>query len=568
MEQDSTGSFLQTHRPILLFVAAWAAVNVFQAWWLSLDPDEAYYWAYAHRLDWGYFDHPPMVALLARLGIDWCPGALGVRLGNIGVHVGTIFLFWKYLGQPAAGPSFRTWASLCLGLPFLHLYGIVATPDGPLLFFTVWYLYLLQQFAERPDGKRALLLGAVMAALLYSKYHGVLVIFFTLCAHWRLWKDPRCWLACAFGALLFLPHLVWQYQHDFPSFRYHLKGRDDPYEWTFTWTYLMNQCLLFSPFLFPLFIRALGGLRQQGTAKVLVIGFWAFFLYSTTKGHVEPQWTAVLSFPLALVAFEYSKGRPRYAQWLRRAGLATFACIALARMLLMLPIPGLKHPFQPKQWPDALATFAGGSPVVFENSYRDASEYAFYTGQPPYTFTDVFYRPSQYDIWDGEKRLHGQRVLVLIQTGGLPCPACDTLRLPGKTRLAIWADSLQVAQKVRLSAPDFPDTLRAGAEISFSLSLFNPYPHAIDPKKGNMPLRVELVFLKKGQVEELVPVEVSDREAIWPAGRQTVLKARFTVPRLQRGQYQMVLGIGTGYLPPGWNSLPETVHYLPDSIKR
>ena len=104
MEQDGTGSFVETHRPILLFVAAWATVNMFQAWWLSLDPDEAYYWAYAHRLDWGYFDHPPMVALLARLGIDWYPGALGVRLGNIGVHVGTIF----YSGN--------TWASQRQGL--------------------------------------------------------------------------------------------------------------------------------------------------------------------------------------------------------------------------------------------------------------------------------------------------------------------------------------------------------------------------------------------------------------------------------------------------------------------
>ena len=563
MKLPTSSTFWETHRPILFFLGAWAAVNIFQAAWLPLDPDEAYYWAYAHRLDWGYFDHPPMVALLARLGIDWVPGALGVRLGNTVLHIGTIFLFWKYLGKPAAGAPFRTWASLCLGLPFLHLYGLVATPDGPLLFFTVWYLYLLQRFAERPDGKRALLLGAVMAALLYSKYHGVLVLFFTLVAHWRLWKDPRFWGACAFGALLFLPHLFWQYQHDFPSFRYHLKGRDDPYEWGFTWTYLLNQCLLFSPLLFPLFIRALGGFRKQGAALALIIGFWAFFLYSTTKGHVEPHWTAVLSFPLALLAFEYSKDRPRYARWLRRAGLATFACIALARVLLMLPIPGFKHPFQQKQWPDALQQLAGGSPVVFENSYRDASEYAFYTGQPPYTFTNVFYRPSQFDVWDDEKRLHNRRVLVLIQPGGLPCKACDTLALPGKTRLARWADSLQVAQKVRLSSPDFPDTLYAGQEPSFSLSLFNPYPHAIEPKKGNMPLNIQVVFLEEGQVRALVPVALSDGGAGWPAGRQTALRARFTVPRLQRGHYQIVLGIGTDYLPPGWNSLPMTVCYVP-----
>ncbi|MFZ4428090.1 MAG: glycosyltransferase family 39 protein [Saprospiraceae bacterium] len=568
MEQQPARSFWEIHRPILLFLGVWAAVNLFQAWWLPLDPDEAYYWMYAQRLDWGYFDHPPMVALLARLGIDWIPGALGVRLGNIGMHIGTIFLFWQYLGKPEAGPSFLTWASLCLGLPFLHLYGIVATPDGPLLFFTVSYLYLLQQFAQQPHRKRALLLGAVMAALLYSKYHGILVIFFTLIAHWRLWKDPRFWLACAFGAFLFMPHLIWQYQHDFPSFRYHLKGRDDPYEWAFTWTYLLNQCFLFSPFLFPLFIRALGTIKKQGAAVAMAIGFWGFFLYSTTKGHVEPQWTAVLSFPLALLAFEYSKGRPHYEKWLRRAGLATFAGIALARIMLMLPIPGFKHPFQEKQWPKALNKFSGSNPVVFENSYRDASEYAFYTGQPPYTFTNVFYRPSQFDIWDDEKRLHNQRVLVLIQPGGLPCKACDTLELPGKTRLAIWADRLQVAQKVQLSSSDFPQTLRAGQEVTFSFDLFNPYPHAIYPQKGNMPLDFQVVVLEQGQVSELIPLSITDIPTFWPAGQKTTLQARFTVPQLPKGEYTIILGLNNRYLPPGWNSMPITITYMADPEKK
>ena len=559
MEQLATRPFWQTYRPILLFSGAWALINLLQAWWLPLDPDEAYYWKYAQRLAWGYFDHPPMVALLARIGIDWIPGALGVRLGNVGLHIGTVFLFWKYVGQPQ-GDRFLTWAALCLGLPFLHLYGLVATPDGPLLFFTVAYLYLLQQFIRQPGWRRALLLGAVMAALLYSKYHGILVIFFTLCAHWRMWKDPRCWLACAFGALLFVPHLLWQYQHDFPSFRYHLKGRDDPYQWAYTWTYLLNQVFLFSPFMFPLFIRAVLAVKKQGVALALILGFWAFFLYSTTKGHVEPQWTAVLSFPLALLAFEYSQDRANYTKWLRRTGLFTFACIALARLAIMLPIPGLKHPFQQKQWPQALEKIAAGKPVIFQNSYRDASEYAFYTRQPAFTFTDVFYRPSQFDIWDDEQHLHNQQVLVLIQPGGLPCTGCDTLKLPGKTRLAIWADRLQVVQKVKISAPEFPRMLSPDQDVRFTMHLYNPYPHVIYPQKGNMPLQFRVVFLQEGQVVQMAPIDLLSLKPSWASGQVTPLEARFIAPVLPEGKYTVVLGIHNGDLPPGWNSaqLPVT----------
>ncbi|MDP6935380.1 MAG: glycosyltransferase family 39 protein, partial [Myxococcota bacterium] len=46
-------------------------VVAFQAWvagTLGLVADEAYYWTWSQRLDWGYFDHPPAIAWLVRLG--------------------------------------------------------------------------------------------------------------------------------------------------------------------------------------------------------------------------------------------------------------------------------------------------------------------------------------------------------------------------------------------------------------------------------------------------------------------------------------------------------------------
>lgn len=44
-----------------------------QAATTELFDDEAYYWVYAQFLDWGYFDHPPMIALLVKMGITLCP---------------------------------------------------------------------------------------------------------------------------------------------------------------------------------------------------------------------------------------------------------------------------------------------------------------------------------------------------------------------------------------------------------------------------------------------------------------------------------------------------------------
>ena len=43
------------------------AGNVFGWFGVGLHTDEAYYWVWSQRLDWGYFDHPPMIAWAVRL---------------------------------------------------------------------------------------------------------------------------------------------------------------------------------------------------------------------------------------------------------------------------------------------------------------------------------------------------------------------------------------------------------------------------------------------------------------------------------------------------------------------
>ena len=50
----------------ILFYSIWLLISFVQAAGTELFDDEAYYWVYSKFLDWGYFDHPPMVAVLKR----------------------------------------------------------------------------------------------------------------------------------------------------------------------------------------------------------------------------------------------------------------------------------------------------------------------------------------------------------------------------------------------------------------------------------------------------------------------------------------------------------------------
>ena len=78
----------------------WMLFNFVQAAFLELDPDEAYYWLYSRQLDWGYFDHPPAVALMIKAGYALFPSELGVRLGAVLLQAAGFVLLWDLLGRP------------------------------------------------------------------------------------------------------------------------------------------------------------------------------------------------------------------------------------------------------------------------------------------------------------------------------------------------------------------------------------------------------------------------------------------------------------------------------------
>ena len=65
-------------------ILALVALRLVAAAWTPLTFDEAYYWMWSKHLAGGYYDHPPMVALVIRLGTMIAGDTeLGVRLVSI-----------------------------------------------------------------------------------------------------------------------------------------------------------------------------------------------------------------------------------------------------------------------------------------------------------------------------------------------------------------------------------------------------------------------------------------------------------------------------------------------------
>src|SRR5687767_5357913 len=114
-----------------LFLSIWTLLNFFQAANTVLLNDEAYYWVYSNFLDWGYFDHPPMIALVIKAGYYLFHNEFGVRLFIGLLNILTLLIIYDLLPRKNDVLFYAIACSIAL----LQLGGFIAVPDIPLIFF-------------------------------------------------------------------------------------------------------------------------------------------------------------------------------------------------------------------------------------------------------------------------------------------------------------------------------------------------------------------------------------------------------------------------------------------------
>lgn len=418
---------------ILYFIGAWLVLNLLQAYYTEISDDEAYYWMYSRYLDWGYFDHPPMIALLIRMGYSIFHNELGVRIFPLIMGAGTLYMIYLLAGKPS---NLRLFAFMVLSvvLVHLHLAGFLAIPDMPMLFFTALFFLVFREYEQEDRLKWALLVVMSIDGMLYSKYHGILVVFFTVLANTRLFRRRSFWLIFLLSVVLYLPHILWQADHDYISLRYHLIGRNDPQILKQFYDYLLNQVVVTGPLTGVILLYLSFGRRTKNsferTLKFNLVGFFGFFLLSSLKDHVEPHWTAAAFIPMFVLAWPGLTERKGLQRWFSILALVSIPLILAGRLYLVtdyLPVSGhISHMFHgQKKWAEQVAALAHGRPVVFTNKYQQPSVYRFYTGGFAHTRTDIDYRKNQYDLWDFEDRLIGKEVVYFLTRN---YPGEDTLK--------------------------------------------------------------------------------------------------------------------------------------------
>ncbi len=550
MNLKSNDSALKT---LIWFLIALGALNLLQAFQTPINPDEAYYWMYSKYLAWGYFDHPPMIAIMIRLGDMLFHNELGVRFLVVVSQIGTLWIIWELINedQQLTKSSLYIFMMLVAILPVFNIYGFIATPDAPLLFFTAVFLLLYNRFLKQENWKNTLLLGVSMACLVYSKYHGALLIIIVIFSNLKLLRSPKFYSASILAVLLFLPHLLWQYSNDFPSVKYHLVDRVSGFVIGNVPQYLLNLLLIHNPFILPVFIWLIFKSKPKNqfekTLSYVIYGFIVFFFISSFRYRVEPQWTAVISIPMVILllrnpGFESRFGN--YLKWVTIFSLPVLLFVRIAFMVDFLPVSYLKKGYHnTKERAIEIGKIAGDKPVVFTNSYQDASKYTFYTGKFAHTLNNLNYRKNQYDLWDFEEKIHGKEVLYVphFMTDNIRNTFTKHVFSTGDSAYVRVYTDFQSLQRECVALSDISYNYSISKTNSIHLKIFNPYPFKINLNNKDFPVVFQIGFFKNGKLEYTKRLILPEGIVALQTGETISADCSFTLEGLAPGKYKIAI---------------------------
>jgi len=441
----------------MLLIAAGVLAN---GWaWLTIGalPDEAYYWVWSQRLQWGYFDHPPLIAWLIRPFTELFGNSIiVVRLPAVLtwlVSSGIAYLFATriYADSRTGILAVLVWSSLPIVQAGFH----VVTPDTPLVLFGWLGYYFGWRAVVRRSLPDWLLTGLCIGLALLGKYPASLllgVFFLALLSSQegrRELATPGPWLAAAVAVLLFMPVVWWNGQHDWISFAFQL-GHGVQTQiaepWKMFSLFLGGQLGVVLPWTFFAMLYASLRPTRWGlpagsfVSRLLVIGFWLPLLLFGVAGltaKAEANWPLLAYLPGSLLLAGALR-RWLYPEGHTRKGM--IAAISVAYLLSLLLVNGIRFPW----WLDRIGVHlppqrtqlsqsygwlevrrelerllaergAGGNCLVVGGSHQETAMLALLLGDADRAIASPRARISQYTLWAREKMTMSEKPCLYVQ---------------------------------------------------------------------------------------------------------------------------------------------------------
>jgi hypothetical protein len=216
-------------------------------------------------------------------------------------------------------------------------------------------------------------------------------------------------------------------------------------------------------------------------------------------------------------------------KWIFRLGIINTILIIYLRMGLIYQPLLFNFYYEThgnKEWAMAIKEEVGSKPVVFENSYRNAPMYSFYTnGIPTFSLNNFMYRKNQYSIDDSEEVIRGKDVAYISKY--INDDSFTIEKENGGFYKGKYIDDFQSFRRLECIIEEVKIGLNSNDVIP--LEVYNPYPEAIDLQ--NLKFAVTYLDPYKTPVQTL-PITISplktDTQTLLP---KDTTNFRFKLPK-------------------------------------
>jgi 4-amino-4-deoxy-L-arabinose transferase-like glycosyltransferase len=360
----------------------------------------------------GYYDHPPMVAVLIRLGTTIAGDTeLGVRLVSVLLGFVASWAVWRSVIILLGDRWLAATATLYFNLTLIVAAGtIVVTPDVALLVASSFVLFFLSKLSKSERGLWWIVVGITVGIALLSKYtaffFGISIIaILLLVPSFRRWLwTPWPYLGGIVALGFFIPVVIWNAQHHWVSFGKQF-GRTIVDHWTLGYLgeYLIGQVGLATPPLFILGVMALlGFVAGKGPARevrviisAFILPIFVYFAWHSLHARVEGNWTAPVFPALAIAAAVAAQSIIWTPRWNRLAyhssrlaapiGLAMAFFVYLQALFGIVPLGAIDPTARNigAGWPTLASAIDAkrvelGAKAILTTSYKTTAWLSFY----------------------------------------------------------------------------------------------------------------------------------------------------------------------------------------------
>ena len=498
--------------PVTIFLLS--ILNIIQGNYTELLPDEAYYWVYSQYMNWGFFDHPPLVAIWVTISDFLFTDELGVRFFSAISFSLMMYLVWCTIDHPSKNKYSWLFLLLFLSTALLNVYGFITTPDTPLLLFFALFLWAYKRYLTKNSTLIYFTLSIAIAGMMYSKYQGILILFFIFLSNWKLIKDYKIWLVCLGALILYVPHIYWQYVNDFPSVRYHLYERASvaTYKFEYTLMHIVNAIAILGFTFISIYKAFFKGIKNKDIffkgLNSIVLGFFFFFLIASYRGHVQAQWIAPIMLPLIIIAFDYLIQYKKNIRLFCYLAITNIIIILFARIIIANDgiIPAKLDFHGNKEWTLKVKKLTENSDKLFINSFQNASIYWFYTKEKVHYQKNYLGRKNQYGFIPGNDVFSSDSIAYITRIS----KEYSEIKMKSSGKDSIFISFLKEYKPLFDVEINFTDLSKIEFNTSmkktYDIVIKNPYSFDINTED----IMVEVAFQnKKGNEKYSIPVKIN-----------------------------------------------------------